>query len=316
MKAQGHRPTLAVLLTLAFGWVAPANAQDPDKDAALDGLLKKLEQQAEPPAPAEPPKEDDALDDLLKKLEGTPAPDASSPKPKGELAPKDQALDNLLEKLGQTEETPAPDGKRPIPGGGDADTPPKPGRAGPDALKGKEKDLDEHLEELTGRKRKKENQGGEGEGDEGNPLSDVIKKMRDVEQRLGEPDTGADTRQKQKQIVESLDQVIEQLKNPQGQSQGKMTKLVQQKQQGQQPGSQPGQPGAQGNQPQGVGASKPSRPTDEHVSAGGKDAWGHLPPELRGLMENVFREEELPAKADLIRRYYLSVSKKSQSGGR
>ena len=43
--------------------------------------------------------------------------------------------------------------------------------------------------------------------------------------------------------------------------------------------------------------------------AGGKDIWGHLPPELRQEMENVFKEDALPTKEDLIRRYYLSVAK-------
>ena len=32
-------------------------------------------------------------------------------------------------------------------------------------------------------------------------------------------------------------------------------------------------------------------------------------------MENVFKEDALPTKEDLIRRYYLSVAKKSCPGG-
>ncbi|MFO0891052.1 MAG: hypothetical protein U0790_18145 [Isosphaeraceae bacterium] len=42
---------------------------------------------------------------------------------------------------------------------------------------------------------------------------------------------------------------------------------------------------------------------DRHAMAGGKDIWGHLPAELRQEMENVFKEEALPAKEDLIKRY-------------
>ena len=73
---------------------------------------------------------------------------------------------------------------------------------------------------------------------------------------------------------------------------------------GQQPGDQPGANAS------GAPASRPSRPTDKHVLAGGKDAWGHLPPELRQEIDNLFKEDSLPAAEELIRRYYLSVSRK------
>ncbi len=56
--------------------------------------------------------------------------------------------------------------------------------------------------------------------------------------------------------------------------------------------------------------SQPAQPTDQHATAGGKDAWGHLPPELRQELDNLFKEDSLPAAQELIRRYYLSVSRK------
>jgi hypothetical protein len=56
---------------------------------------------------------------------------------------------------------------------------------------------------------------------------------------------------------------------------------------------------------------KPAKPDNKHVLANGKDEWGHLPPELRQEMDNVNREAMLPSKAELIKQYYLSVSKKS-----
>jgi hypothetical protein len=80
--------------------------------------------------------------------------------------------------------------------------------------------------------------------------------------------------------------------------------------QGSQPGSRQNSetPGANGgNAPH----TKPMKPTDRHSLAGSREQWGHLPPELRQEMENVFKEEALPSKAELIRRYYLSVSKKT-----
>jgi len=54
---------------------------------------------------------------------------------------------------------------------------------------------------------------------------------------------------------------------------------------------------------------KPARPTDQHSTAAGKDIWGHLPAELRQIMMNSFKEQPLDAKAELIRRYFLSVNK-------
>ncbi len=38
---------------------------------------------------------------------------------------------------------------------------------------------------------------------------------------------------------------------------------------------------------------KPAKPTSQHSTAGGKGVWGHLPPELRQIMENTFKEEAL-----------------------
>ena len=38
---------------------------------------------------------------------------------------------------------------------------------------------------------------------------------------------------------------------------------------------------------------KPAKPTSQHSTAGGKDIWGHLPAELRQVMENSFKETAL-----------------------
>jgi len=87
----------------------------------------------------------------------------------------------------------------------------------------------------------------------------------------------------------------------------KRTRLVLQP--GQKPGQQPGQqPGANAG---GAPNTKPDTPESKHTFANGKDAWGHLPPEFRQAMDNVAREVMLPSKEELIRLYYLSVSKKS-----
>ena len=62
--------------------------------------------------------------------------------------------------------------------------------------------------------------------------------------------------------------------------------------------------------------TKAAKPENKRSTAGGKDAWGHLPPELRQEMDNVFKEDPLPSREELIRRYYLSVSQKNLARGR
>jgi hypothetical protein len=294
--------SFALLLACTLLGATMSRADDPPapRDDALDRLLEKIEKPSPPPADAKPGAGADA------KSEG-------EKKPAGELAPKDQALDSLLEKLGETKDKPdAPDERRPprpMPGeeGKDKDKdqgPGKPGEPRPQDLTGKSKDLDEHLEELTGRRRKKKNQDEE-EGGSG-PLAKVIKEMREVEQRLGKPDTGDETRKKQTEIVKNLEQLIEQLRNSSSQSRSLRIRMVQ----------QPGRPGQQqggttGANAGGVGASKPAKPETKHATVGGKDVWGHLPDELRQEMDNIAKEVMLPSKEELIRLYYLSVSKKS-----
>ncbi len=60
---------------------------------------------------------------------------------------------------------------------------------------------------------------------------------------------------------------------------------------------------------QGAPPMKPAKPTSQHSTAGGKDIWGHLPEELRRVMDNSFKETELDSKKELISRYFLSVDK-------
>jgi hypothetical protein len=299
----------ALLLASTLFGATLGRADEPPapKDDALDRLLEKLEKPAPPPAGAKP--ESEPAKGEAAKTGAAPKADGEK-KPAGELAPKDQALDSLLEKLGETKDRPdAPDERRPprpMPGeeGKDQAQPkPGPGETKPPDLTGKSKELDEHLESITGRKRKKKNQDDEeGSG----PLAKVIKEMREVEQRLGKPDTGDETRKKQTEIVKNLEQLIEQLRNSSSQSRGMRIRIV----------SQPNQPGQQqggqtGANAGGVGASKPAKPDTKHAAVGGKDVWGHLPVELRQEMDNIAKEVMLPAKEELIRLYYLSVSKKS-----
>jgi hypothetical protein len=288
----------SALSTLAIlGWATLGLAQDAKpKDEALDDLLKKVEE--------------------ISKPKDTPAkPDAAKP---GEVAPKDKDLDSLLDKLGQTKDEASPDGKKPEPppAGGDDQKKPEDDKAKadakskPKALSGKEKDLDEVLDEIAGKKKKpkpgEKPQGQKKQGEDEGPLGDLVKQMREVEPRLSKPDTGEQTRQKQTEIVKRLDTMIEQMRKSQSQSQA--MRMMRQ-------GNKPGQPGqdSTGALANGPPPMRPEKPKPKGVVALDKNPWGHLPPELRAEMDNVFKEEVLPSKEDLVKRYYLSVSKKSLS---
>jgi hypothetical protein len=224
----------------------------------------------------------------------------------GSVAPKDQELDSLLEKLGESKDDPASEGRPSAPGGAEdgkdresksgarTDKPREP------KLGGKDKEIDERLEEYTGRRKKRPAADEKRSG----PVGEIIKEMRDVEERLGKPDTGGDTQDRQKQIVKRIETLIELVRQSGGSAMGFRVRRVRQPgQQGQQPGDQTGAL-ARGAPPM-----KPAKPTGQHSSAGNAEVWGHLPPELQQVMENSFKEVSLETKADLISRYFLSVGK-------
>lgn len=299
---------VAILVGASLFCSASARAQEPAKDDALDKLLEKLDK---PKAGDDAkPGETKPAADQEKKADTGKKPEPK--KEKDELESKDKDLDSLLEKLGETEDAPSAKGKPqpgPTPGG------PRPKRPGDDTtggLKGQTKDLDEHLEELTGRKKKKRDQQNQQKPqDGGGPLTEAIKKMEEVEKRLSKTDTGEATRKTQEQIVKQLDTILEQLRQSSSQSQSRSTsRRIQQA--GNKNGSMPGQDQNQGNAAAGVGPSKSLRPNGKSSLANSKDTWGDLPPHLREEMENVFKEEMLPAKRLLIERYYLSLTKKSR----
>jgi len=306
-------PALALIGALCFA--APVRAQDA-RDDALDSLLEKL---GEPAAKkAEEPKDQSSTADKDKTPEPAKPTDAAKPdapkdKNAGKVSSKDQAIDDLLEKLGATKDEPTPDDRPKQPGGAGEkplEPPSTKGDSGDDkqerrdsGLDDADRRLDERLEELAGRKRKRnqsESDPGEGSG----PMGQIIKEMRDIEKRLGEPDTGDETRGKQKRIVKQLETLIEQIRQAKAGS-GKGSKEI--RQAGRQPGQQQGDQA--GTNPGGAPLTKPARPPGDRVAAGGKDEWGHLPADLRREMENVFKEDSLPIYQDLIRRYYLSVSR-------
>jgi len=334
MIASRYRLTVILVLgVMAAGgraWAQEAKS----KDDALDSLLEKLAapdgdasqtaKTAKPAAKAKPaekaktqksgtgrPSEGSKDVSGSKSSSGQSGKGAKGPAAKpgaakssgsGAVAPKDQAIDDLLEKLGESKDTPTPEehprGRGP---GEEPKEPPPSAKAGPAKLGGKDKDIDERLEELAGRKRKRRQADDERAG----PVGEIIKEMRDVEQRLGKPDPSEDTQNKQKQIIKRINTLIEEVSRS-GSSAGGLV-MRRMRRPGQQPGQQPGD--QQGAMAQGAPPMKPARPSGQHSTAGGKDIWGHLPPELRQIMENSFKETELGTKSEMISRYFLSINK-------
>ena len=325
MTMTSTRSWIAATLTaaaLGFGWAPAGLAQDKPKDDGLEKLLEKLEgkdndKDKDKPS-AETPKDKESASDKAKDSSPEKPKDSSPAKPKESIpgkpkasvpvSPKDQELDKLLEGLGQTKDTPAPEDKKPGGSGSDEPMPPKADQPKPDELKGGEKDLDKELERITGKKEKPKDK-KDRKGEEDGPLDNVIKEMREVEERLGKPDTGEETRKKQTEIVKNLDELIERMKNAPSQSQA-MRMIREGQKPGQQPGQQPGnQPGAQALGPP---STKPTDPKKPPVAVGlDKRIWGNLPPSLRDLMGNASSETPLPMKKDLIELYYLSLTKKA-----
>jgi hypothetical protein len=322
----------ALIATLALGLTAAAGAaraqEGKSKDDALDSLLEKLAgdkageskaaTSAKPAEKAKTQKSGAGRSDQGSKNsaaskssagqsgKGSTGPAAKPAAPKssgsGTVAPKDQAIDDLLEKLGENKDTPTPEERPRGRGTGDEPKEPPPaGKAGPTKLGGKDKEIDDRLEEYAGRRRKRRQADEQRAG----PVGEMIKEMRDVEQRLGKPDPSEDTQNKQKQIIKRIETLIEQASRS-GSSSGRMM-MRRTRQPGQQPGQQPGD--QQGAMAQGAPPMKPANPTGQHSTAGGRDIWGHLPAELRQLMDNGFKETELGSKSEMISRYFLSISK-------
>jgi hypothetical protein len=322
---------VAVAVGLLAGKATIASAQDTPvpKDDALDSLLEKLSgssdrggKEAEKASGAKKdgpggkktdkaPEAKRPASDAKKdaKGQGTKDGKGSTTKPAGAgaLTGKDQEVDELLQKLGETTETPAPD-DRPRGGAGrgekaEGQGPSQPGEKNDrNRLTGKDKETDEHLEELTGRRRRKRQDNEERSG----PAGQIIKEMRDIEQKLNKPETGEATREEQKRVVKRIETLIEQAKQSGQSGMGRM--LVRRVRR---PGQQPGQQGGpkDGAMAQGAPPMKPMRPTSKHSNAGGKDIWGHLPDELRQEIENMLNELPLSTKEELINRYFLSVNK-------
>ena len=128
--------------------------------------------------------------------------------------------------------------------------------------------------------------------------------MRDVEQRLGKPETGEDTQSKQKQIVKQIDTLIQQMK--QSGSSGSMAMR-----QGAATGSEAGRPARSDSGANAAGAPpmKPAKPRTGTPRRAARISGATCPKSCGRRWKTASRKTRCPRKAELIRRYYLSVAK-------
>lgn len=168
------------------------------------------------------------------------------------------------------------------------------------------------------------NAGGEDVGQRGESLlSKTADAMRRVRDRLAAKDTAAETRQMQKSIVSSLDQLIERMqkqqqKNSGGgkqpQQQGK-PKAGQEQQQSQ---SKPGQGQANSSNQSAKQSSTrlgkaeavqgEAMPRDKMM----QESWGNLPASVRQQMQSASPEKFLPKYERLIEEYFLRLSEEDK----
>lgn len=146
------------------------------------------------------------------------------------------------------------------------------------------------------------------------PLKEAAERMRDVQNMLGRAECGTATQHAQRQILDSLDRLLEQVgqysgaaaKRPcQGSPGGKSSA-------GQKPGvNQGAQPGAPS------GASGQSRGGTSRMDAAERRAmlkrlWGELPAGEREQMLQLPDEEFLPRYEALIEEYFRRLSEQQQ----
>ncbi|MBA4018865.1 MAG: hypothetical protein C0483_16985 [Pirellula sp.] len=220
-----------------------------------------------------------------------------------------------------------PKSTTPVPSGNGGET--QPAKSAPPV---KRSELDEELLQQLGgdepqpkkQPPKQQGSGGAGprdqEANSDNPFVKLSRQVRDAERRLKEADSGEQTQEMQRKIVEDLDKLIaqiekEQQQKSQSQSQSKKPNAPQQgKQQPKQPkpGNQPGQeadkPTDSGDQ---LTDKKNEKPNAGKLQDMLEKVWGELPERQRqDVMQASF--DDFPAKYQYVIEEYFKTLLKRQ----
>lgn len=165
------------------------------------------------------------------------------------------------------------------------------------------------------------------------PLREVAGSMQRAGDRLSQRDLTTETRQLQKGIVGSLDQLIEALQQSPARSGGQTNQPQEQQQPNRSGKSQPGKPqsgqpqsGRGQGQPADGGASQPAQNStprlgtakSAELDAAARDrllqqAWGNLPAAVRQQMQSARPETFLPKYAKLIEEYFKRLSEEDRN---
>lgn len=163
--------------------------------------------------------------------------------------------------------------------------------------------------------------------EESNPLERVVAGMRSASERIGQQDTGEQTRAIQEQVIRDLDKLIEQAKQqrknpPPPRSPPSPRDQRQQRQPMPDASDQQEQAGNANSQKD---RRQPEDSTERADQGSDRererqrrqrfsiDVWGHLPPKLRQQLLNTYSDKVLPQYEDLVRRYYEALSEQGRS---
>lgn len=167
-------------------------------------------------------------------------------------------------------------------------------------------------------------------------VEQTIEKMREVKSRVGKKETGSKTQAMQKDILSSLDALIQMAEQQQQQQreQQKKQKQKQQQQQKQRSQEQPkqSQQGKQQQKEQGQQPTPDGRRKDDGQDSSTKieeravaaaelakrkvvlqQVWGHLPERLRERVLNMSDDKYLPKYENLIKKYFEALAEKRKS---
>jgi hypothetical protein len=159
-------------------------------------------------------------------------------------------------------------------------------------------------------------------GEDQDPFNRIARRMKQVESRIAHDQAGADTQQKQKQIMADLSSLIEKL-NQQCQCQGGECKPGDKPQDSER--SKPGKGSKAGGS---KSASNPARESSdklrndpatkpnanaEAIRQNMKDAWGNLPQRLREQMMQTSVDEFLPKYELMIEQYFKRLAEEENT---
>jgi hypothetical protein len=264
---------------------------------------------------------------------------ACAAEPKAGNKAEDSLDDELLKGLGETaEDAHLPDGKHPPakkPADQHEDSTPAPQqrpKAKPAKRPSTPADLDDELLKGLGDgediKLGGKPASDEEDGDGNNPLSELERRMRDVESRIAEAQSDETTQRMQNKIVDDLSRIIKELqkrkKSSSSSSSSKQNQQTAEREKVDQPDASEPADAAGGqetasNQPakdssDAMSQRKSESPDAAQLGDALKDIWGQLPAHLRQQMEQYAKEELLPKYELQIEEYFRALARGQQEG--